>query len=138
MQLEFTPDQKAFQAEIRKYFDEMMTPELVDEIRGSGEGGGPLYQKALRQMGADGLLGVGWPKEYGGQGRSLIDQYIFADEVQRAGFPLPFRTPNTAGAARRIKRSLRPITRYSGKSPKAEGVIQPSMAAAQTAAAATN
>jgi alkylation response protein AidB-like acyl-CoA dehydrogenase len=97
MHLDFTPEQKAFQAEIRKYFDEMMTAELIDEIRGSGEGGGPLYQKALRQMGSDGLLGVGWPKEYGGKGRSLIDQYIFADEVQRAGYPLPFLTLGTVG-----------------------------------------
>ncbi len=97
MHLDFTPEQKAFQAEIRKYFDEMMTAELIDEIRGSGEGGGPLYQKALQQMGSDGLLGVGWPKEYGGQGRSLIDQYIFADEVQRAGYPLPFLTLGTVG-----------------------------------------
>ncbi len=97
MHLDFTPEQKAFQAEIREYFDHMMSDELVDEIRGSGEGGGPLYRKALRQMGADGLLGVGWPKEYGGQGRSLIDQFLFADEVQRAGFPLPFLTLGTVG-----------------------------------------
>lgn len=97
MHLDFSPEQKAFRTDIRKYFDGMMTAELVDEIRGSGEGGGPLYQKALRQMGSDALLGVGWPKEYGGQGRSLIDQYIFADEVQRAGFPLPFLTLGTVG-----------------------------------------
>ena len=97
MHLDFSPEQKTFRTDIRKYFDGMMTAELVEEIRGSGEGGGPLYQKALRQMGSDALLGVGWPKEYGGQGRSLIDQYIFADEVQRAGFPLPFLTLGTVG-----------------------------------------
>ena len=36
-------------------------------------------------MGADGWLGIGWPKEYGGQGRSPIEQFIFFDEAQRAG-----------------------------------------------------
>ncbi len=97
MHLDFSPEQKTFRTDIRKYFDGMMTAELVEEIRGSGEGGGPLYQKALRQMGSDALLGVGWPKEYGGQGRSLIAQYTFADEVQRAGFPLPFLTLGTVG-----------------------------------------
>jgi alkylation response protein AidB-like acyl-CoA dehydrogenase len=97
MHLDFTAEQKKFQAEIRAYFDEMTTPELVRELQSGGEGGGPLYRKALGQMGSDGLLGVGWPKEYGGQGRSLIDQYIFADEVQRAGFPLPFLTLGTVG-----------------------------------------
>ena len=97
MQLDFTPEQKRFQSEIRAYFDEMMTDALTNELQSGGEGGGPEYRKALRQMGSDGLLGVGWPTEYGGQGRSLIEQYIFADEVQRTGFPLPFLTLNTVG-----------------------------------------
>ena len=48
-------------------------------------------------MGADGWLGIGWPKEYGGQGRPATDQFIFFDEVQRAGAPFPFVTLNTVG-----------------------------------------
>ena len=60
MVLDFTPEQKKFQAEIRAYFDEMMTDELLYELRSSGEGGGPLYRKALKQMGTDRLLGVGF------------------------------------------------------------------------------
>jgi len=96
MYVDLTPEQTAFQDELREYFAGMMTPELVEEIRGS-EGGGPLYRQALRRMGADGLLGVGWPKEYGGRGMSPIEQFIYSDEVQRAGFPLPFLTLNTVG-----------------------------------------
>ena len=57
MILDFTPEQKKFRAEIRTYFDEMMTDELLHELHSSGEGGGPLYRKALKQMGSDGLLG---------------------------------------------------------------------------------
>ena len=48
--------------------------------------------QALKQMGADGWLGVGWPKEYGGQGRSPIEQFIFFDEAWRAGVLLPTLT----------------------------------------------
>jgi alkylation response protein AidB-like acyl-CoA dehydrogenase len=96
MHLDFSSEQKKFRGELREYFGRLVTPEVIDEIRGS-EGGGPLYQKTLRQMGSDGLLGVGWPKEYGGQGRSPIEQWIFADEVQRTGFPLPFLTLSTVG-----------------------------------------
>ena len=48
-------------------------------------------------MGADGWLGVGWPKEYGGQGRSPIEQFIFFDEAERAGAPVPMLTINTVG-----------------------------------------
>ena len=96
MYLDYTPEQHAFREEMRSYLDRVMTPELLEEIRHS-EGGGPHYTRALRRMGRDGLLGIGWPKEYGGQGRSPVEQFIFADEVQRAGFPLPFLTLNTVG-----------------------------------------
>jgi alkylation response protein AidB-like acyl-CoA dehydrogenase len=51
----------------------------------------------VRQMGADGWLGIGWPKEYGGQGRSAIEQFIFFDESMRAGAPVPMLTINTVG-----------------------------------------
>ncbi len=96
MYLDLTPDQKAFRDELREYFGKLVTPELLEEMRGS-EGGSPGYHKALQQMGADGLLGMGWPKEFGGQARGPVDHYIFSDEVQRSGFPLPFLTLNTVG-----------------------------------------
>jgi len=48
-------------------------------------------------MGKDGWLGIGWPKEYGGQGRPATDQFIFFNEVQRARAPFPFVTLNTVG-----------------------------------------
>jgi len=56
-----------------------------------------LYTKALKQLGADGWLGVGWPVEYGGRARPAIEQFLFFDEVQRAGFPIPFLTLCTVG-----------------------------------------
>ncbi len=96
MHLDYTTEQRALRDELRTYFAKMMTPELRAEIQGS-EGGGPLYHKALKQMGKDGWIGVGWPVEYGGQGRSPIEQFIFSDEVQTAGFPLPFLTINSVG-----------------------------------------
>ena len=97
MELDFTPDQRKFRDDLRVYFEEMMSDALVDELRTDGEGGGPLFRAAMRQMGSDGLLGVGWPTEFGGQGRTPMEQFIFADEVQTAGFPLPFLTLNTVG-----------------------------------------
>jgi alkylation response protein AidB-like acyl-CoA dehydrogenase len=86
MHVDFTPEQKRFRDELREYFARVVTPKTIEEIRSGGEGGGPLYTEALRQMGRDRLLGIGWPVEYGGQGRSPIEQFIFADEVQRAEF----------------------------------------------------
>ena len=96
MHLDYTAEQKQLRDHLRRYFADMMTPALRAELAGS-EGGGPLYHQAMQQMGADGWLGIGWPQEYGGQGRSPIEQFIFSDEVQRAGFPLPFLTINSVG-----------------------------------------
>src|SRR5512143_2875317 len=96
MHLDYTPEQQQLRDHLRQYFTAMMTDELRAEIAGS-EGGGPLYHQALQKMGADGWIGIGWPKEYGGQGRSPSEQFIFRDEGQRAGFPLPFLTINSVG-----------------------------------------
>ncbi len=96
MYLDYTPEQKKLRDHLRAYFTAMMTPELRAELAGS-EGGGPLYRAALQKMGADGWIGIGWPKEFGGQGRSPIEQFIFSDEVQRTGYPLPFLTINSVG-----------------------------------------
>jgi alkylation response protein AidB-like acyl-CoA dehydrogenase len=94
--IDYTPEEKKLKAELRAYFEALVTPELLDEIAGS-DGGGPLYTRALRRMGQDGWLGIGWPVEVGGRGRPAIEQYIFFDEVQRAGFPIPFLTLCTVG-----------------------------------------
>ena len=83
MELDFTTEQRKFRDELRGYFAEMMTGALTTELTSGGEGGGPEFRKAMKQMGQDGLLGLSWPKEYGGQERPAIDQFIFADEVQK-------------------------------------------------------
>ena len=99
MELDLTTEQRKFRDELRGYFADMMTDALTRELSsgGVGEGGGPEFRKAMKQMGRDGLLGLSWPKQYGGQERSAIEQFIFADEVQSIGFPLPFLTLSTVG-----------------------------------------
>jgi alkylation response protein AidB-like acyl-CoA dehydrogenase len=96
MFIDYTPEQRKLRDELRAYFSRVITPEVLAENFGT-EGGGPLYARVLKQMGADGWLGVGWPKEYGGLERSAVDQHIFFDEVQRTGFPIPFLTLCTVG-----------------------------------------
>ncbi len=96
MQLAYSAEQEALRAELRAYFGALMTPALQAELV-EIESGGPEYMAAMKTMGADGWLGIGWPRAYGGQERPAIDQFIFFDEVQRAGFPIPFLTLNTVG-----------------------------------------
>ena len=96
MDLRETPAQQRLREELRAYFAGIL-PE--DERRRAGEAGvgGDRFREIVSRLGADGWLGIGWPEEYGGQGRPVEDQYIFFDEVQRAGLPFPFVTVNTVG-----------------------------------------
>jgi alkylation response protein AidB-like acyl-CoA dehydrogenase len=98
MFLDYTDEQVALRKELREYFDRLLTPAVRAEMGHPGEGN-PQFRTIVRQMGADGWLGIGWPVEYGGQGRSSLDQFIFFDEVQRANAPFPFVTVNTVGPA---------------------------------------
>jgi alkylation response protein AidB-like acyl-CoA dehydrogenase len=96
MWIALTDEQEALRDELRAYFADMMTPE-VEAAMSNGEWGGTLYRELALKMGRDGWLGIGWPAEYGGQGRSAVEQFIFFDEAQRAGAPVPFLTINTVG-----------------------------------------
>jgi len=96
MHIAYTSAQVALRQELRDYFAELMTPEVLEEVA-QGESGGPHCLEAVRRMGRDGWLGLGWPEEFGGQGRGDVDQAIFIDEAWRAGAPIPFLTINTVG-----------------------------------------
>ena len=96
MYLEETPDQLALRAELRAYFAQHLTPEVRRELDTESEGGA-AFRSFVRQMGTDGWLGIGWPVEFGGQGRPASDQFIFFTEVQRARAPFPFVTLSTVG-----------------------------------------
>jgi alkylation response protein AidB-like acyl-CoA dehydrogenase len=96
MFIDFTEQERSLRDELRAYFREIVTDDVLAEVS-EREGGGPLYTETMRRLGADGWLGIGWPEEYGGRARPAIEQYIFFDEVQRAGFPIPFLTLCTVG-----------------------------------------
>jgi hypothetical protein len=93
--LELTADQRALKAQLREYFTGLADQgEHVDMGR---DRHGETYQRVVRQMGADGWMGIGWPKEYGGHGLGEIEQTIFANEAQRADVHLPAVTLQTVG-----------------------------------------
>ncbi|MDH6544604.1 alkylation response protein AidB-like acyl-CoA dehydrogenase [Streptomyces sp. SPB4] len=81
--------QLRLRTELREYFRNLL-PDGVPED--------PDAQRALlRRIGADGLLGLGWPVEYGGRGRGPDEQFVFFDEAYRAGAPVSMVTLNTVG-----------------------------------------
>ncbi|MEI7715882.1 MAG: acyl-CoA dehydrogenase FadE29, partial [Mycobacterium sp.] len=95
MYIELTHAQRQLQAEIRQYFSNLVTPDEAEEMEKDRHGG--AYRSIVRRMGKDGMLGVGWPKEFGGRGFGAIEQQIFVNEAHRADVPLPAVTLQTVG-----------------------------------------
>ena len=73
-----------------------MTPERIAAVADRMEGGDAV-KECVRALGAADLLGVGWPKEYGGRGFTALEQFIFFEEAQRVNAPIPLVTLNTVG-----------------------------------------
>ncbi len=92
---ELTAEERAFKQEARAYLSGLTSDADRDEMRTDRHG--PAYHRIIKQMGADGWMGVGWPKEYGGQGRGVIEQQVFVNEASRADVHLPSVTLQTVG-----------------------------------------
>ena len=113
MEFALTPEQEQFAKGFESYLKTHMTPEMMAE-RDDNElaySESPLCMEFVGQMGRDGWLGVGWPKEYGGQGRSPMDQHIFYEIASYYDAPMPMLSLNTVGPA---------IMRYGSEEQKNE------------------
>lgn len=96
MQIAYTDEQEALRSELIAYYGTLLTDELREQLHVE-HGVGPTTRAVVKQMADDGWLGIGWPTEYGGQGRPQMDQFIFFDESMRLGAPIPMLTINTVG-----------------------------------------
>jgi len=85
MDFRFTPEQEVFRTEVRDF--------AAREWRGedAGEGGGrDAFQRQTafrKKLAAHGWLTRAWPREWGGQEASHLDQAIYSEEMSLAGAP---------------------------------------------------
>lgn len=81
-----TPAHEAFREEIRGF----LRSELPAERRSVREDGWVVgFSRAFSEkLGKRGWLGLTWPREYGGQGRSVLERLILTEELLRAGAPV--------------------------------------------------
>jgi alkylation response protein AidB-like acyl-CoA dehydrogenase len=82
------PAAAAFRQEVRAWLAKHWTPE-----RKAAHMRVPFKHRGWdiefsRLMGRDGWIGVGWPKQFGGQGRSPTEQIAFVSEMADAGAPV--------------------------------------------------
>ena len=86
MEFAFTPEQEALRSEVQQFIAENVTPEIVAELEDTGiRRRGPKTREMYKGITERGWIGISWPREYGGQAGSRIDQYIVEEEFARVG-----------------------------------------------------
>jgi alkylation response protein AidB-like acyl-CoA dehydrogenase len=79
MDLQFSPADVEFRAKVRKWFEANLPKTELNTLE---------ERKAWhREMYNAGFVGMGWPKEYGGQDARPMEQAIVADEMARCNAP---------------------------------------------------
>ena len=81
MDLNYTLEDVAFRKQVRAWLEQNLPAaplRSLDERK--------VWHRKLYEAG---YLGMGWPKEYGGQGARPMEQAIVADEMARSGAPSP-------------------------------------------------
>jgi len=94
MDVNLSPEDEAFRAEFRAWLDAnapkaQHSPELgmaAEENEGDWQRRVAWYKK----LHSGGWVGISWPKEYGGRGAGILQNVIYAEELERAGAPVPF------------------------------------------------
>jgi alkylation response protein AidB-like acyl-CoA dehydrogenase len=87
-----TPEQARFRLEVRDFLRRELPkdiPQQDETVLGIGLGEDARDQEWLRKLGSRGWVAPAWPKEYGGAGLSVIEQFIFNQEMARAAAPRP-------------------------------------------------
>ncbi|NLE09649.1 MAG: acyl-CoA dehydrogenase [Dehalococcoidales bacterium] len=85
MEFEFTTEQILFRQEVREFLEtEISLGTFQPKCDAWIQGYSPEFTKKLSQKG---WIGLTWPVEYGGQGRSHTDRLILTEEMLRYGAP---------------------------------------------------
>lgn len=88
-ELLLTPEEAAFQADVRGFLAQKFTPELQRQadLQTGVFAHGNLAAKWHRILHERGWAAPGWPVEHGGAGFTATQKYIFDQEFARAGTP---------------------------------------------------
>ncbi len=102
MEFAYTPEQEALREEVRQFISDNITPDIRAEMEESGiRRRGPKISEVYKKIAENAWAGISWPKEYGGQGGSRLDQYIVEEEFARLGMTV-------AGAGTVLRQFWRP------------------------------
>ena len=83
--VDLTPEQQAFQQEVRTFLGEIMTEEVYEHERRTGDG---FHEGVHLALGSKGWLFPAWPVADGGAGLDRVCQRILALEISRHHVPM--------------------------------------------------
>ncbi|MEG0316953.1 MAG: acyl-CoA dehydrogenase family protein [Comamonas sp.] len=92
MDLQFTPQEEAFRAQVQAFLQDKLSPELARKVKN----GQILNKQDLESwhttLNTQGWLANHWPEQYGGPGWGAVEKFIFEHECALAGAPriVPF------------------------------------------------
>lgn len=91
MDFSYSPEEEAFRRRARQWLEANAPKDIAD--RGFGLPTDAASIEALKQwqrrLFEAGFLGLSWPAEYGGQGKTMVYSAIFNEEIARARAPSP-------------------------------------------------
>jgi alkylation response protein AidB-like acyl-CoA dehydrogenase len=89
MDFEFSPEQRAFAAEVERFLDEHDDPEIFDLTRENMAQivDTPKRRAFMLEMGERGWLGLTWPKQYGGSEGEGVYEYLLNEALAARGGP---------------------------------------------------
>ena len=89
MDLNFTPEERAFRERMREFFTTEIPERIRDEVQRGEHVSRDEQVESQRILNAHGLATPHWPKAWGGQDWSPVQLYIYQDEMQQACVPPP-------------------------------------------------
>ena len=89
MDLSFTPEERAFRAEMREFFTTQIPQRIRDEVQRGEHVSRDDQVTAQRILNANGLAVPHWPSQWGGRDWTPVQMYIYQDELQQACVPPP-------------------------------------------------
>ena len=87
MDLTVDPKLEDFRAEVRAFFETEFPKDILEKARRGASLTTAEVRRSEKALGDKGWLAAAWPVEHGGPGWSLEEQYIFDEELERAGVP---------------------------------------------------
>jgi alkylation response protein AidB-like acyl-CoA dehydrogenase len=87
MDMKSNPALEPFRANVRAFFQNDYPKDILEKVASGASLTTAEVRKSEMALGAKGWLATAWPAEYGGPGWSLEEQYVFDEELERAGVP---------------------------------------------------